>query len=52
MEKEITIEDRKKFLEALAKFQKEMKGEAERVGLDTEEKIVAYCKEIRSENIY
>lgn len=34
---------------ALKMIQKEMEGEAEKVGLGTEEEIVAYCKQIRKE---
>lgn len=34
---------------ALKMIQKEMDGEAEKVGLGTEEEIVAYCKQIRKE---
>lgn len=34
---------------ALKMIQKEMEGEAEKVGLGTEEEIVAYCKQIRNE---
>jgi hypothetical protein len=34
---------------AIETIQQEMAGEAERSGLDTDEKIVAYCKEVRRE---
>ena len=37
------------FAYALRKFQKEMEGEAERVGWKSEEDVVAFIKEIRSE---
>ena len=41
-----------KFIKALEEMQKAMEGEAERTGLDTEEKVVAFCKEVRRELIY
>ena len=34
---------------ALKMIQMEMEGEAEKVGLGTEEEIIAYCKQIRKE---
>ena len=41
-----------RFIKSLEKLQKSLEGEAQRVGLDTEEKIIAYCKEIRRELVY
>ena len=41
-----------RFIKALEEMQKAMAGEAERTGLDTEEKVVAFCKEVRRELIY
>ena len=40
-----------KLLETLAWLEKRMEGEAERTGLDSEEKIVAFMKEVRRELI-
>ena len=34
---------------AMKMLQQDLKGEAEKVGLGTEEEIVAYCKQIRKE---
>ena len=45
-------ERHEKFVEALREMQRAMEGEAERSGLDTEEKIVAYIKEVRHELVY
>lgn len=42
----------KRFIASLEKLQKSLEGEAEKAGLDTEEKIIAYCKEIRRELVY
>ena len=40
-----------KLLETFAWLEKRMEGEAERTGLDSEEKIVAFIKEVRRELI-
>jgi|GEM_PF-2334003 len=41
-----------RFIKALEEMQRAMAGEAEKAGLDTEEKIIAYCKEVRRELVY
>ncbi|MDR0974819.1 MAG: hypothetical protein LBL80_03900 [Ruminococcus sp.] len=41
--------DHERFMEALHKLQKEMEGEAEKVGIYSEEDVIRICKEIRRE---
>lgn len=42
----------KKLLETFSWLEKRMQGEAEKAGLETEEKVVAFVKEIRRESVH